>query len=93
MAFQLTSTTSIEYDSSKPIRETIKATGRLAVTAASVLCESAELTRDVIILARLTLKESLIEASIDTRTAEIAGLTKLHEQELEYQATLASLKA
>ena len=92
MAFQLTSTT-VEYNSNKPIKETIKATGRFAVTSASVLCEGAELTRDILILARETLKESVIEARIDARRAEISGLTELHQLELEYQQTLASLQA
>ncbi len=92
MAFQLT-TTSIEYDSSKPIRETIRASGRFAVTTVASACEGAELTRDILVLARETLKESLIDARIDARTAEIAGLTKLHKLEQEYQQTLASLQA
>jgi hypothetical protein len=92
MAIQLTTSTT-SYDQSRPVRETIRATGRLAVTSVASACEGAELVRDVLILARETLKESVIEARIDARTAEIAGLTKLHQLEVEYQATLASLQA
>ena len=91
MAIELIST-QVDYNPNKPIKETIKATGRFAVTSASVLCEGAELTRDILILARETLKESVIEARIDARRAEIAGLTELHTLELEYAATLAKLQ-
>lgn len=87
------STSTVSYDSTKPIRESIRATGRFAVTSVSSLCEGAELARDILILARETLKESLIDARIDSRKAEIAGLTELHKLELEYQRTLASLQA
>ena len=82
----------VSYDDTKPIKETIKASGRFAVTAASVACETAELTRDVVILARETLKESVIEAKIDAKKAEINGLKELHQLEKEYKATLDSLK-
>lgn len=91
MAIQLTTST-IQYDSSKPIRESIRAAGRLTVTTVSAICESAELTRDVLVLARETLKESLIDARIDSYKAEIRGLTELHALELEYQKTLAKLQ-
>ena len=91
MAIQLIPTTT-QYDQARPVRETIRATGRFAVTSASALCEGAELTRDILILARETLKESIIEARIDSKTAEIAGLQQLNALELEYQATLASLQ-
>ena len=82
----------VSYDDTKPIKETIKASGRFLVTAGSVACESAELTRDVVILARETLRESVIEAKVDAKKAEINGLKELHQLELEYQQTLASLK-
>ena len=85
-------TSTVSYDDTRPVRETVRATGRFAVTAASVACETAELTRDVVILARETLKESVIEAKIDAKKAEINGLKELHQLELEYQQTLASLK-
>ena len=91
MAIQLIPTT-VEYDQSRPVKETIRASGKFIVTSASVLCEGAELVRDVLVLSRETLKESVIEARIDARQAEIVGLTKLHALELEYQATLATLQ-
>lgn len=91
MAIVLTST-QVDYNPNKPIKETIKATGRFAVTSASVACEGAEMARDIIILARHTLAESIIEAKVDSKKAEIKGLTELHELELEYAATLAKLQ-
>ena len=92
MAITLT-TTSTQFDSSKPIRETIKASGRTIVTGANAICNGIALVDDMFVLARLTLEESLIEARVDAKRAEIVGLTELHKRELEYQATLASLKA
>ena len=85
-------TSTVSYDETRPVRETIKASGRFLVTAGSVACESAELARDVVILARETLKESVLEAKVDAKKAEIKGLTELHQLEIEYQQTLASLK-
>ena len=92
MAFQLT-TTSTQYDSSKPIRETIKATGRTIVTGANAICNGIAVIDKMFVLASLTLEESVIEARMEARRAEIASLTELHKLELEYQATLAKLKA
>ena len=84
--------TAVAYDSNKPIRETIRATGRLAVNGVAGACEGIELARDVIVLARETLRESVIEAKVDSRKAEIKGLKELHQLEKEYQQTLAALK-
>ena len=92
MAITLT-TTSTTYDSSKPIRETIRATGRTVVTGANALCNGIAVVDKIFVLAGLTLEESLIEARVDAKRAEIRGLTELHKLELEYQATLASLQA
>ena len=91
MAIVLTST-QVEYNPNKPIRETIKATGRLAVTSAAAACEAAEMARDIIILARHTLAESIIEAKVDSKKAEIKGLIELHALELEYAETIARLQ-
>jgi hypothetical protein len=85
MAIQLTKTT-VQYDNQRPVRETIRATGRLAVTGVSVACETAELTRDVVILARATLQESLIEAQVDAKAAELEGLDKLADLEAKLEA-------
>ena len=82
----------VSYDDTKPIKETIRATGRLAVNGVAGACEGIELARDVIVLARETLRESVIEAKVDARKAEINGLKELHQLEKEYKATLASLK-
>ena len=85
-------TSTVSYDDTRPVRETVRATGRFIVTSASVACEGAELARDVVVLARETLKESVIEAKVDAKKAENTGLKELYALELEYQQTLASLK-
>ena len=81
----------IQYDQTRPIRETIRATGRLAVTGVSVACETAELTRDIVLMARATIQESLIEAQIDAKKAELAGIAELAELEKQLKAKQAEL--
>ena len=81
----------VSYDQTRPIRETIRATGRLAVTGVSVACETAELTRDVVLMARATIQESLIEAQIDAKKAEIKGIAELAKLEAELEKAKAEL--
>ena len=87
----LTSTT-VAYDSNKPIRETIKASGKLVVNGVAGAVDAVNLSRKVLALADATLTESLIEARVDARKAEIAGLHELKTLEAEYAKALASLK-
>ena len=88
-------TNQVQFDSNKPIRETIRATGRTVVTGANAVCNGIALVDDVIVLARETIRESLIEAKIDAMTAELEGMQAIAELEArlaQKRAELAKLK-
>ena len=84
-------TNQVPFDSNKPIRETIRATGRTVVTGANAICNGIALVDDVIVLARETLRESLIEARVDAMTAELNGLDQIAELEAKLKAKREAL--
>lgn len=84
-------TNQIQFDSSRPVRETIRATGRTVVTTANAVCNGISLVDDVIVLARETLRESLIEARVDAMTAELEGLDKIADLERKLAQKRAEL--
>lgn len=79
-------TNQVQFDSNKPIRETIRATGRTVVTGANALCNGIALVDDIIVLARETIRESLIEAKIDSMTAELEGMQAIADLEAKLKA-------
>ena len=88
-------TNQVPFDQSRPVRETIRATGRTIVTGANAICNGIALVDDVIVLARETIRESLIEAKIDSMTAELEGMQAIAELEArlaQKRAELAQLK-
>ena len=88
-------TNQVPFDQSRPVRETIRATGRTIVTGANAICNGIALCDDVIVLARETIRESLIEAKIDSMTAELEGMQAIAELEArlaQKRAELAQLK-
>lgn len=86
-------TNQVKFDESRPIRETIKASGRTIVTGANALCNGIALVDDVIVLARETIRESLIEARVDAMTAELNGLQAIADLEAQLKAKRAQLAA
>ena len=84
-------TNQVQFDSNKPIRETIRATGRTVVTGANAVCNGIALVDDVIVLARETIRESLIEAKIDSMTAELNGMQTIAELEAQLKEKRAQL--
>ena len=84
-------TNQVPFDSNKPIRETIRATGRTVVTGANAVCNAIALCDDVIVLARETIRESLIDARVDAMTAELNGLDAIADLELKLKAKRAEL--
>ena len=84
-------TNQVQFDSNKPIRETIRATGRTIVTGANAICNGIALVDDVIILARETIRESLIEAKIDSMQAELEGMQAIAELEARLAQKRAEL--
>lgn len=86
-------TNQIQFDQSRPVRETIRATGRTVVTGANAICNGIALVDDVIVLARETIRESLIEARVDAMTAELNGLDVIADLEAKLALKRAELKA
>ena len=78
-----------EYITKNPIRSSIGAIGYGTVQGINAVVDTIDLSRDIIKLARLSLKESIIEADIEAKKAELNGLDEL----AELQAELASKKA
>ena len=84
-------TNQVPFDQSRPVRETIRATGRTIVTGANAVCNGIALVDDVIVLARETLRESLIEARVDAMTAELEGLDSIADLERKLAQKRAEL--
>ena len=78
-----------EYITKNPIRSSIGAIGYGTVQGINAVVDTIDLSRDIIKLARLSLKESIIEADIEAKKAELNGLDEL----AILQAELASKKA
>ena len=78
-----------EYITKNPIRSSIGAIGYGTVQGINAVVDTIDLSRDIIKLARLSLKESIIEADIEAKKAELNGLDEL----AILQAELASNKA
>lgn len=84
-------TNQVSYDQTRPIRETIRATGRTIVTGANTICNTIALCDDIVILARETIRESLIEARIDSMKAELEGLDLIADLEVQLAQKRAEL--
>ena len=78
-----------EYITKNPIRSSIGAIGYGTVQGINAVVDTIDLSRDIIKLARLSLKESIIEADIEAKKAELNGIDEL----ASLQAELASKKA
>ena len=84
-------TNQIQFDQTRPVRETIRATGRTVVTATNAICNGISMIDDVIVLARETIRESLIEAKIDSMQAELKGMQAIAELEAQLAQKRAEL--
>ena len=84
-------TNQVPFDQSRPVRETIRATGRTIVTGANAICNGIALVDDVIVLARETIRESLIEARVDAMTAELNGMDTIADLQAKLEAKRAQL--
>ena len=78
-----------EYITKNPIRSSIGAIGYGTVQGINAVVDTIDLSRDIIKLARLSLKESIIEADTEAKKAELNGLHEL----ASLQAELATKKA
>ena len=78
-----------EYITKNPIRSSIGAIGYGTVQGINLVVDTIDISRDVIKLAKLSISESIIEADIEAKKAELNGLDEL----ASLQAELASKKA
>ena len=91
MAIGISNYESREYISKNPIRSSIGAIGYGTVQGINLAVDTIDLGRDVVKLARLSIKESVIEAEIEAKKAEINGLDELAELEAVLTAKKAKL--
>ena len=80
-----------EYITKNPIRSSIGAIGYGTVQGINMVVDTIDLGRDIIKLARLSIKESVIEADIESRKAELNGLDELASLQAELATKKASL--
>ena len=80
-----------EYITKNPIRSSIGAIGYGTVQGINAVVDTIDLSRDIIKLARLSLKESIIEADIEAKKAELNGLDELASLQEELASKKASL--
>lgn len=91
MAIGISNYESREYISKNPIRSSIGAIGYGTVQGINLAVDTIDLGRDVVKLARLSIKESVIEAEIEAKKAEINGLDELAKLEAELNAKKVAL--
>ena len=80
-----------EYITKNPIRSSSGAIGYGTVQGINAVVDTIDLSRDIIKLARLSLKESIIEADIEAKKAELNGLDELASLQAELATKKASL--
>lgn len=80
-----------EYITKNPIRSSIGAIGYGTVQGINAVVDTIDLSRDIIKLARLSIKESIIEADIEAKKAELNGLDELASLQAELNAKKAKL--
>ena len=80
-----------EYITKNPIRSSIGAIGYGTVQGINAVVDTIDLSRDIIKLARLSIRESIIEADIEAKKAELSGLDELASLQAELTAKKAKL--
>ena len=82
-----------EYITKNPMRSSIGAVGFGAVQGINLAVDVLDVSRDIVKLAKLSLKESLIEAETEATKAEIKGISELEELRAELANKKASIEA
>ena len=80
-----------EYITKNPIKSSIGAIGYGTVQGINAVVDTIDLSRDIIKLAKLSISESIIEAEIEAKKAELAGLDELASLQAELAAKKAKL--
>ena len=91
--------TKVDYNSNKPLTETVKAVGEMFVTGAKFGVDTLKLGRNVVQTIDLALETNKYEQLEDTRKAKtmylknsIAGAKELAQAEDDYAKAIAALK-
>ena len=85
------STNSREYIMKNPVRSSIGAIGYGTVQGINLVVDAVDFGRDVIKLAKLSVQESIIEAEVEAKKAQLNGMDELAKLEAELLAKQAKL--
>lgn len=91
MAIGVSNYDSREYITKNPIRSSIGAIGYGTVQGINLTVDIIDASRDVVKLARLSLTESIKEAEIEAKKAELLFMDELEELEAKLLAKKAKL--
>ena len=80
-----------EYITKNPIRSSIGAIGYGTVQGINLVVDTVDFGRDIIKLAKLSIQESIIEAEVEAKKAQLNGMDELASLEAELLAKKAKL--
>ena len=80
-----------EYITKNPIRSSIGAIGYGTVQGINLVVDTVDFGRDIIKLAKLSIQESIIEAEVEAKKAQLNGMDELASLEAELNAKKAKL--
>ena len=80
-----------EYITKNPIRSSIGAIGYGTVQGINLVVDTVDFGRDIIKLAKLSIQESIIEAEVEAKKAQLNGMDELARLEAELLAKKAKL--
>ena len=80
-----------EYITKNPIRSSIGAIGYGTVQGINLVVDTVDFGRDIIKLAKLSIQESIIEAEVEAKKAQLNGMDELARLEAELNAKKAKL--
>ena len=80
-----------EYITKNPIRSSIGAIGYGTVQGINLVVDTIDMSRDIIKLAKFSIQESIIEAEVEAKKAQLNGMDELARLEAELLAKQAEL--
>lgn len=80
-----------EYITKNPIRSSIGAIGYGTVQGINLVVDTVDFGRDIVKLAKLSIQESIIEAEVEAKKAQLNGMDELASLEAELLAKKAKL--
>ena len=80
-----------EYITKNPVRSSIGAIGYGTVQGINLVVDTVDFGRDIIKLAKLSIQESIIEAEVEAKKAQLNGMDELARLEADLLAKQAKL--